>query len=135
MDPILFIDRKTQEINEEKVYFKEILYFLYGKSWPSKLFGQPLLYAISRFPLFSSLFGWWNKQSFTKTKILPFIKKYSLDPSEFLQPIDNFHSFNEFFIRKLKPECRPIAPGTHKAIIPADGRYLFIPISAKKGAS
>ena len=40
-------------------------------------------------------------------------------------PLPFFSSFNDFFIRQLKKEARPIAPDPSTAIIPADGRYYF----------
>lgn len=127
MKPIEYIDRATGEIHQEKVYFGEILSFLYGNSFASKVFGQSIVFLISRFPFVSAFFGWWNNLSVTKKKILPFIQKYNIDTSEFAEPIEHFSSFNEFFIRKLKPESRPIAAGKEMAVIPADGRYLFYP--------
>jgi phosphatidylserine decarboxylase len=39
--------------------------------------------------------------------------------------VESFNSFNDFFIRKLKPEARPIAEGDLISILPADARYLF----------
>lgn len=127
MDPILFIDRQTGKTFEERVYFGEAVRFLYGRSFLSKIFGWPITYLISRFPLFSSLFGWWNNLSRTKKKVQPFIDRYSIDISEFKEPVGSFPSFNAFFIRKLSPESRPLAEGNDVAIIPADGRYLFYP--------
>ena len=57
----------------------------------------------------------------------PFIEAFKIDVSEFLDPVDSFQSFNEFFIRKLKPSCRPLANGHDVATLPADGRYLVFP--------
>lgn len=131
MDPILFIDRQTGKTHEEKVYFGEAVRFLYGRSFLSKIFGWPITYLISRFPLFSSLFGWWNDLPRTKKKIQPFIDLYSIDISEFREPVESFPCFNAFFIRKLSSKCRPLAGGNDVAIIPADGRYLFYPNISK----
>ena len=80
---------------------------------------------LSKISFFSSLYGKWQASPKSKSKIGPFIKNFDVDPSEFLEDISQFGSFNDFFIRKLKPEARPIASGNHAAIIPADGRYLF----------
>lgn len=46
-----------------------------------------------------------------------------MDTSIFAEPPESFRSFNDFFTRKLKPASRPISNA--KAVIPADGRYLF----------
>ncbi|NGX42299.1 MAG: Phosphatidylserine decarboxylase proenzyme [Chlamydiae bacterium] len=121
MEPITYIDRTTGKIHKEKVYGNAILKLLYGGGF----FGTFLKFLTSHFSLCSALFGWWHKLPFTKRKIRPFIKRFAIDTSEFLEPIENFHSFNDFFIRQLKPEVRPIVGDSKTAIIPADGRYLF----------
>lgn len=125
MDSIVFIERKTGQKEQEMVYGGDALKFLYGKSFLSRTIGRPLAALLAKNSFFSAAYGWWQKQPWTACKIRPFIKKYSVDASEFLEPVDTFKSFNDFFIRKLKPEARPIAPAENTAIIPADGRYLF----------
>lgn len=127
MDPIAYINRSTKKEEIEKVYGSKALGFLYGNSFLSKFFGVPLSFLLSRFSFFSAFFGYWQKQPWTKKKIKPFIKAFEVDSSEFLEGVDQFNSFNDFFIRKLKSEARPMAQGNDVAIIPADGRYLFYP--------
>ncbi|MDF2577759.1 MAG: putative phosphatidylserine decarboxylase proenzyme [Chlamydiales bacterium] len=122
-----FIDRKSQSIEEELIYGREAITFFYGSAWLSRTIGRMLMYAISQFFFFSVLYGWLQKTSFSKRKIKPFIKKFGIDSSEFLEPLTSFNSFNDFFIRKLKPEARPITAGAGIAVIPADGRYSIYP--------
>ena len=57
--------------------------------------------------------------------IQPFIQAFDVDEKEFLDPVTSFCSFNDFFIRKLNPDARPISANPSDAIIPADGRYYF----------
>lgn len=121
MEPIIYIDRQTGQKHQEKVYGQAALKLLYGHTLLSKIFGTPLLFLLSRLPLFSRFYGWWQKQTWTAKKVEPFIREFHLDPSEFLHP--HYASFNDFFIRKLKPSARPLAPSPF--IIPADGRYWF----------
>ncbi len=120
MEPIIVIDRETGKKIEEKVFGGGLLKAFYGNP-----FGRPFAHLISRIPLISSLYGAWQKTSLTRKNIAPFIKTYQIDKSEFRQPIEEFRSFNDFFIRKLKHECRPIAQGQNIAVMPADGRYRF----------
>jgi phosphatidylserine decarboxylase len=127
MEAITYIDRITGNIEVEKVYSQAALNFLYGPSFLSKLIGTPLMYLLSGVPLFSSFVGYYHQLPSSKKKIAPFIKNFNVDASEFRDPIESFQSFNDFFIRKLKPESRPLAANINVAIIPADGRYLFIP--------
>lgn len=125
--PIVYVDRSTGQEKCEKVYGKKALQFLYGDEFLSRLIGAPLLHLSARIPFFSALYGWWQKRGWSRKKIAPFIKNFEVDATEFLDPPETYLSFNDFFIRKLKPEARPIAAGDNAAIIPADGRYLFYP--------
>src|SRR5262245_43279586 len=125
MEPIFYIDRKTGRLEEEKVYGAGALKFLYGNGWPSKWLGRPLAYLLSRIPFFSACYGYLQKLPWSRSKVKPFIQDFNVDTSEFLENPDAFASFNDFFIRKLKPEARPIAAGEKVAVMPADGRYLF----------
>lgn len=123
---IKYIDRITGKETEEKVYGEKILHFLYEKNQPlNSLIGTPFAHFLSRNAWISAAYGYWQKCGITKSKIKPFIDKFQVDPSEFLNPVEEFCSFNDFFIRKLKPDARPMA-GT-EAVIPADGRYRFFP--------
>lgn len=125
MDSIHYIDRQTGKREQEKVYGAKAIKLLYGKDWFSKLLGPFLLHNLVRYPFFSALYGRWQASSQSKNKIKPFISSFGVDSSEFLEDVAQFKSFNEFFIRKLKPEARPLALSDDVAIIPADGRYLF----------
>ena len=127
MDTIDYIDRKTGERCREKVYKGSYLRFLYGKKGWGRIFSPFLLPLVAVSPLFSRLYGYMQRLSISKRKVKPFIEKFHVDLSEFVEDPATFSSFNDFFIRKLKPEARPIDRAPDTAIIPADGRYLFIP--------
>lgn len=134
MEPLLYIDRATGTVKTEKVYGAKALYLLYGSGWMSRVIGAPLLHFIVKNALFSALYGYWQNTQFTRNKIAPFIQAFDLDPAEFSLSSETFTSFNEFFIRQLKPEARPIATGKHVAVMPADARYRFYPnISESEG--
>lgn len=127
MKPISYLDRTTGQYCEEKVYGGFFINLLYGKNPLSRYVGSSLAHIIARLPHISSWYGHRQRKSISAKKILPFIKKYEIDISEFAEDPSSFRSFNDFFTRKLKPEARPIAPDHSTAIIPADGRYLFYP--------
>jgi phosphatidylserine decarboxylase len=117
-NPILVYDRQKKETFEEKVLARGALEFLYGESLLSKIVN----FLVTRFSFFSALSGYWLSRTASKKKILPFIREFGLDEEDFLVPIEHFTSFNDFFIRKLKAEIRPIH--NTSVIAPADGRYL-----------
>ncbi len=127
MDPITYIERTTGKEEVEKVYKASALGFVYGNGFWSRSLGTFFQRLISKPLFFSSLYGALQKRGSSKKKIRPFIKAFNVDPTEFAEPIDSFSSFNDFFIRKLKPEARPLAGGEETAIMPADARYLFYP--------
>ncbi len=122
---IHYIDRKTKVICQEKIYGGKALSLLYGDGIWSKIFYYTLLPLIAHLPYFSLLYGFFQKRPSSRKKIVPFIQTYGIDSSEF--ETQDFRSFNDFFIRKLKPACRPIVADPKVATMPADGRYLVYP--------
>src|ERR1700722_2212294 len=131
MKEITYIDRVTGKEEVETVYGAAALQFLYGPSKISKMLGRTLFRYLFKYPICSALYGWWQKQPLTAKKIVPFINAFSIDSSEFESSPHQFKSFNNFFIRKLKGDSRPICPDPHRAIIPADGRYRVFPNLSK----
>jgi phosphatidylserine decarboxylase len=114
---IYFIDRKTQERRKEKIYCESALRFLYGSP-----LGRVINEGLSKSPLFSKLFGWWQRCPHTKRKIAPFVSEYGINAAECEYPLEDYPSFDAFFSRRLKKEARPLGSGV---VCPADGRYLF----------
>jgi phosphatidylserine decarboxylase len=124
MHPIKYINRTTKKVEVENVYGEKAIRFLYSNKSALSNFLCKLL---ASFAFFSHFYGFLQKRPSSKKKIKPFIENYKLDVKEFLDPVESFKSFNDFFIRKLKKEARPINAIDTVAIIPADGRYLFYP--------
>ncbi len=124
---IIYFDRKLKKLEKEKVYGQFFLQLLYGKGFLQRLCSFLILPFFSQFSLLSRLYGWIQKTRLSRYKVAPFIKKFQVDASEFLEPVERFSSFNAFFIRKLNPLCRPIMQGDKMAVLPADARYLVFP--------
>src|SRR5271157_4174418 len=127
MKDVLYIDRNSKQVCTAEIYGRRALSLLYGNSIGSRLFAFFFLPLIARLPILSRLYGWLQKRERSRKKIRPFIAAYRTDVSEFAEPVDSFRSFNEFFIRRLRSDCRPVDPRENTAIMPADGRYLVIP--------
>lgn len=124
-EPIIYIDRLDHKQCQELVYGDGALKFLYGTSFLSRWIGRPLNRLVANTPFLSKFYGFLQRTSCSKRKVLPFIQKYGVDTSEFESDPSLYKSFNDFFIRKLKPTARPIAENPTTAVIPADARYLF----------
>ena len=124
---ISYFDRESGRKMEENIYGGWALKFLYGTNFSSRTFGALLMHAFARIPLFSWYAGFLQKRAASAKNVEPFIEEYEIDASEFREK--SFASFNDFFIRKLKPECRPIVE--RNLAMPADGRYLVYPNISK----
>ncbi|MBS0635213.1 MAG: phosphatidylserine decarboxylase [Verrucomicrobia bacterium] len=122
MKAVEYINRKTGLKEPEEVFGESAIRFLYGDSLLSKTIGRLFLHSLAKWPPISRLYGVIQSSPSSKARVQPFIDRFRIDTSEFLEPADSFKTFNDFFIRKLKPGARPLAQGP---IIPADGRYRF----------
>lgn len=124
---ITYFDRLSQKEQQEQVYGGVFLDLLYGKGWLKRIISFFLLPCVACIALSSYLYGAVQKSRSSRVKVRPFIKKFQIDTSEFLNGVDSFQSFNDFFVRQLKPVCRPIDPAENVVILPADARYLVVP--------
>ncbi len=127
MPDITYIDRLTKKEGHEKVYGRIFLELLYGEGQLQRCMRFFLLPLFAHVAFLSRLYGVYQKSRLSRFKVKPFIDKFGVDTSEFFDSVDSFGSFNDFFIRKLKPTARPIKPGLDVAVLPADGRYLVFP--------
>lgn len=122
---IIYIDRQTGKEQIEKVYKGGAIRLFYGESRLSSFLHAWLLPSLVKLPWFSQFYGYLQKIPSSANQIDPFIREFQVDSSEFLEPVSSYHSFNDFFIRKLKNEARLIDSNPCSAVIPADGRYYF----------
>ncbi len=122
---IWYLERTTGEKRLERVYGHWALSLLYGDGFWNGLFSKLFLPLLAKIPLFSILYGYLQKRKASRKKIPAFIRDFGVDTSEFVH--ENFQSFNDFFIRKLKPEKRPIVSDPNVLAMPADGRVLVYP--------
>lgn len=61
--------------------------------------------------------------------IRPFIEKNNINMDDFEQK--TYHSFNDFFTRKIRPERRPVCNDPRVLISPCDCRATVYPISSR----
>jgi phosphatidylserine decarboxylase len=118
-DGIRYYNRYTQTVETEAVYGEWALRVCYG-SYPGRLLTALL---VSR-PWVSRIYGWWMRRKSSTRRIRPFMEKFGIDSVEFASEVEEFTSFNDFFVRRLKPISRPIAADVGSITFPADGRHF-----------
>jgi phosphatidylserine decarboxylase len=119
MKPIRYFNRSTGQVETEAVYGGGFLRWAYLNP-----LGRLALHAIVKRAFFSKWYGWRMQRDSSQSKIQPFIQEYGTDVNELADDPATFRSFNDFFIRRLKPEARPINDEPKSVVFPADGRHL-----------
>lgn len=122
---VFFFDRTSNKVEEEKIYGSFFLEFLYGNNKFCRLLAKCIRPFFSKIPFISEVYGKIQKSKISQKKIKPFIEKFHIDIYEFLEDVTTFQSFNDFFIRRLKKQARPIDEDPHVLIMPADARYMI----------
>ena len=62
-----------------------------------------------------------TKSNLSRLLIQPFAKTYNINTDEILDELDDFKNLNDFFIRKLRPDARPIDQNEDSFVSPTDG--------------
>ncbi len=124
--PVEYFNRHTGRVEVEQVYGESFLRWAYESGQ-----GRLTAWAVARRGWFAHWYGWRMRRSVSRLRIRPFLQHYALDESEFAEPVENFRSFNDFFVRRLKAGVRPLAGGPETMVFGADGRHLGFPDVSK----
>ncbi|MEJ2155956.1 MAG: archaetidylserine decarboxylase [Desulfobacteraceae bacterium] len=125
-EAIRLYNRRTRAIECEQVPGGRFLTFFYGRPW-----GRLVARWVWSRVLFSRFYGWIFHRRFSRRQIDRFVTQSRIDMSEVHVPKGGFQTFNDFFIRRLKPGARPIASDPTAVISPADSRLKVIQLQNK----
>ena len=78
-------------------------------------------------PVLSKAIGAFLDSKCSTIFIKPYIRRYQIDLSAYAGK--NYASFNAFFTRKVRPECRPFDQKDEALVSPCDGKLSVYPIS------
>ncbi len=81
--------------------------------------GRSFLWVLTK-PFISKIAGNILSTKISSMIVKSFIDSNSIDMSEYVER--SYASFNDFFTREIKPECRPVNMDANVLISPADGR-------------
>ena len=121
---IRYHNRSSNRVENEKVYGSQYVDLAYKN--PIGLFLTKMFFVR---PWLSKLMGAYEDSRRSVSKIKPFIEQYQI-PMDQYEP-QEFHSFNDFFIRKFRAGKRIFNPSPKAFCAGAEARYLaFENISA-----
>jgi phosphatidylserine decarboxylase len=113
---ITYINRETGNTETENPPSEGLLKFLYENP-----LGRSTLLALVTKKTISDWYGSKMDRTSSSKKIKPFIEELQIDMKDYRNNVNEFHTFNEFFYRELKPGARKIGNGL---ISPGDGKIL-----------
>jgi phosphatidylserine decarboxylase len=116
-DPIKYYERESGNLKTEKVAGEKWLLWLYYNP-----VGEATLWVLAKRKLVSAVYGKMMDRVSSVKKIDPFIEDFDIDMS--IAREQEFKSFNDFFIRELKDDARPVDARTNIVVSPADGKIL-----------
>ena len=115
--PIKYVERSSGEMKTEKVAGEKWLVWLYNNP-----VGELSLYAMVKRKFVSSIYGGMMDSEKSADKIPAFVEEYNIDLS--VAKKKEFSSFNDFFVRKLKPGARSVDSDSNVLVSPGDGKIL-----------
>lgn len=125
---IRIYNRNTKSYEEEKVAGSSYLKWCYESP-----IGKSITELLIKKKLFSKLYGLFCDTKLSAKKIPQFIKDFDIDMNMYLKKASDFSTFNDFFIREVSSNSRPIALDKNTLISPADGRlYAYENIDMNK---
>jgi len=116
---IEYIERSTGAIQQEIVPGEKWLKWLYHNP-----IGKLALHSVVKRKFLSSWYGQKMSTSRSCEKIQSFVDSLNIDMDEAERPVEDYSSFNDFFIRSLKSNARPINTDPNAIVSPADGKIL-----------
>ena len=116
----MIVNRRTGSSYEEKE--TKLVSWLYHN-----IIGRFLL-KILTCKFISNLGGLYMRSPLSKLKIKKFIRQNHIDMTEYEE--QTYHNFDEFFIRKIKKEARPIINDDNILMSPCDAKVLSYKIDS-----
>ena len=124
--PIHLYNRATKRLEREQVPGGGFLALCYGSAW-----GRFITDALLSRVFVSRVYGRPFHMAWSRRLIEPFVRQNQVPMDEVEVPAGGFGSFNDFFIRRLKPGARPLPADPEALIAPADSRLKVFSLNAQ----
>ena len=110
-------NRTTKAYEEELIAGKKYIEWTYESP-----LGKSITELIAKKKLFSKIYGMYCDSKLSANKIPSFIESFNIDMTMAKKKTHDFTSFNDFFIRELTSDARPLNKDENILISPGDGR-------------
>ncbi len=105
---------------EEKTRARRRLRFLY------RSFLGRIVRLVFRTRVAAWIYALWQHSIFSRRAIKPFVRRYSVNLDDFQIPERGFRSFNDFFVRRLKQDARPVDEDRDALVAPTDSKVFMV---------
>jgi phosphatidylserine decarboxylase len=116
----------TKALEKEQVPGGGFLSLFYGSAW-----GRFITDALWSRMFVSRIYGLPSYMSWSRRCIDAFVRQNDVPMDEVAVPAGGFTSFNDFFIRRLKPGARPLPTDPEALIAPADSRLKTFSLNSQ----
>ena len=121
------IDRRSGKVFIEKTFGETFIEWSYLNPVGRRITGSPLVQK-----LVSAATGAWMQSPFSRARIDSFVKDFEIPMQEFVEPEGGFLSFNDFFVRKLRPGMRSFPTNPSDLGSPAEGRVSVYSLASRE---
>lgn len=122
VEPVYCYDRAKRELQCEPIM---------GGKWIVWAYNQrpngPVHRLAFKSATLTKLVAAYFKSRLSRGRIEEVVKCYGINLAECRDPRSSFRCFNDFFIRRLKPDVRPCDPAPTSLVSPVDGRIFVYP--------
>lgn len=123
---VYIYNRETKSLYQEKQFKERQLEFLYDT-----ILGRIILRLFIASKWYSKYNAMKNDLSSSVAKIQPFIEEYGIDMTQYQKK--EYKSFNDFFVRTIIPEKRPIPKDGNALAAVADSKLMYYKIEKDLG--
>lgn len=89
--------------------------------------GRLLMRSLLSLPTANTVYAWSRYRPSSAQDIPGFVARYDIPVDELAAPLGSYRTFNDFFIRRLRPGSRPVDADPAAVVAPSDGQLLVFP--------
>jgi phosphatidylserine decarboxylase len=116
------IERKTGQLQPEPPWGEGALAWFYPVGREASWVARSLRWILAHTSLPHHVAGWWFSRPRSKELIPAFCEQFQVRLEDFQIPAEGWRSFNDFFMRRLNEQARPLASSPCAITCPGDGR-------------